>query len=398
MSEELRAEATDLLDEAVALRRKLHRRPELGLELPETQAAVLDAVDGLGLEVAHGADTTSVVATLRGGEDGPTVLLRADMDALPVPEESGEAFASEREGAMHACGHDAHVAMLAGAARLLAARRDRLPGSVRFMFQPGEEGYFGALRMIEAGVLDDPPVDAAFAIHVTPNLPSGWVGTKAGPLLASADAVSIRVGGKGGHASTPHFAIDPVPVASEIVLALQAFVGRRIDAASPAVLTFGRMAGGTARNVIPETVELDGTLRATSRRTRERAKEGIVRVARGVAAAHEAEVEVTIEDGYPVTVNDADLAASVLEVARDVTDGGRVVEMPAPTMGAEDFSYVLERVPGAMAFLGVCPDDIADARDAPSCHSNRMRMDEGAMATGIALHAAMALELCRRRA
>ncbi len=387
--EMLRTEASDLLGEVVDLRRRLHRHPELGLNLPETQRAVLDAVGGLGMDVDAGGDPTSVVATLRGGAPGPTVLLRADMDALPLSEESGVAFASDVDGSMHACGHDAHVAMLVGAARLLSARRDALTGTVRFMFQPGEEGHFGARHMIEDGVLDEPPVDGAFAIHIAPNLPAGWVGTRGGPLLASADAIGVTITGKGGHASTPHFAIDPIPVASEIVLALQTFVSRRIDAFDPAVLTFGRIQGGTARNVIPETVQLDGTLRAASARTRDRAKEGIVRVAEGVGAAHEVGVEVTIEDGYPATVNDTDFAALVSEVAGDLVE--RVVEMPSPTMGAEDFSYVLERVPGAMAFLGVCPTDIGDARSAPSCHSNRMRLDEDAMVNGIALHAAVAL-------
>lgn len=388
----LRAEATDLLPELVELRRTIHRRPEIGLDLPLTQQVVVDALDGLGLSVSTGSGLSSVIADLEGARPGRTVVLRGDMDALVMPEDTGLDYASELPGVMHACGHDSHVAMLVGAARLLAARRDDLEGNVRFMFQPGEEGQGGALAMMKEGVLDG--VDAGFAIHVTPNLPSGWVATRPGPLMASADEFEITVVGRGGHASTPHLTGDPVPVACEIVTALQSAVTRRVDAFAPAVVTVTKLRAGTATNVIPETATLAGTIRTASERTRGRVHDDLVRVAEGIASAHGMRADVVLEKGYPVTVNDDAVARLVLATASDVVDeGARVVESPAPTMGAEDWSYVLGEVPGAMAFLGVCPPEISDPREAPACHSNIMRLDESAMPTGVALHVAMALRL-----
>lgn len=388
----LRAEAEDLLPELIELRRTIHRRPEIGLDLPITQSVVIDALEGLGLDVSTGVGLSSVVADLHGAKPGRTVVLRGDMDALVMPEDTGLDFASELPGVMHACGHDSHVAMLVGAARMLAARRDELVGTVRFMFQPGEEGQGGAPLMIEEGVLDG--VDAGFAIHVTPNLPSGWVATRPGPLMASADEFEVNVVGRGGHASTPHLTGDPVPVACEIVTALQSAVTRRVDAFAPAVVTVTKLRAGTATNVIPETAQLAGTIRTTSERTRGRVHDDVVRVAEGIAAAHGMRAEVDLSKGYPVTVNDDDVAQLVLDTAAQVVgEGASVVESPAPTMGAEDWSYVLARIPGAMAFLGVCPPDIGDPREAPACHSNVMRLDESAMVTGTALHVAMAVAL-----
>lgn len=388
----LTEDAGALLPELVDLRRRIHRRPEIGLDLPVTQATVLDALEGLPLEVETGTALSSVTATLRGSQPGRGVLLRGDMDALVMPEDTGLDFASELPGVMHACGHDAHVSMLVGAARLLCARRDEIAGTVRFMFQPGEEGSGGAVHMIEEGVLDG--IDAAFAIHVTPNLPSGWIATRPGPLMASADEVFITVRGRGGHASTPHFTADPIPVACEIVGAIQTAVTRRVDVFNPAVVTIARIEAGTTTNVIPETASISGTIRTTAERTRSMVHADLVRLAEGIAAAHGMAAEVRIDKGYPVTANDDAVARMVLDTAPTVVgSGARVVEAPAPAMGAEDWSYVLQKVPGAMAFLGVCPPEIADPRDAPACHSNVMRLDEPAMATGVALHAAMALRL-----
>ncbi len=388
LEDDLLEAARELLPGVVELRRDLHRHPELGLELPRTQAAVLDALDGLGLEVTTGDALGSVVADLEGGRPGPRILLRGDMDALPMPEDTGLEFASEVEGAMHACGHDAHTAMLVGAARLLAARREELPGSVRFMFQPGEEGDGGAELMIAEGVLED--VDGAFAIHIAPNVPPGIVAWKPGPAMASADVISIEVVGRGGHASTPHWATDPVPVACEMVLALQSMITRTVDAFDPAVLTIGKIRAGTTDNVIPERAVLTGTLRAVSETTRAAVQERVRRVAEGIAAAHDCTAEVTVFPGYPVTVNDRDFAAFVARVADERLGAGRTFEMSAPVMGAEDFSYVLQQVPGAMVFLGVCPPDNPDPFSAPACHSNRMVLHEDVMADGIALHAAVA--------
>ncbi|GIU87579.1 MAG: hippurate hydrolase [Acidimicrobiia bacterium] len=388
MDDLLRA-ASAVRDDVVRLYRRIHAQPEIGLQLPRTQAAVLEALDGLGLEVRTGRTVSSVVADLHGGGDGPTVLLRADMDALPLTEDTGLAHASVVDGAMHACGHDAHVAMLVGAVRVLAARRDALRGTVRFAFQPGEEGFHGARAMIEEGLLDAPPVGAAFALHVSPNLPSGSVWTRGGPIMASADTLRVTVTGRGGHASTPHLARDPVPVAAEIVLAIHSFVTRRVSAFDPVVATIAHLDAGRAPNVIPERVEMSGTLRAVSPGGRALATEGLGRLVAGIADAHGMTAALDVEPGYPPTVNDAAAAGFVLRVAADLLGPRRTGTMPTPVMGAEDFSYVLERRPGALAFLGVCPPGTRPA-DAHSCHSNRMVLDEEALVTGVALHCALA--------
>jgi amidohydrolase len=384
--------ARALLPEVIALRRDLHRLPEVGLELPRTQERVLRALDGLPLEIRTGRSVGSVTAMLTGGRPGPTILLRADMDGLPLQEDTGLEFASEVAGAMHGCGHDTHVAMLAGAARLLCDRREELAGRVLFMFQPGEEGYHGARVMLEEGLLDDldEPPAGAFAIHIGTRHRSGTVNLRRGPLLAAGDTIRITVRGRGGHASAPHHAVDPIAVAAEIVLALQAMVTRRIDVFDPAVLTIANIGAGTTTNIIPETAFLQGTMRTLSEETREGMRANVVRVAEGIAAAHGADAEVELEPGYPVTVNDPAFADHVLGLARDLVGPDDVAEMEAPIMGAEDFSYVLQRVPGAMAFLGAAPPD-EEPGTGPQNHSNRVVHHEPAMAVGVALYAAVAL-------
>jgi len=391
---DIRAEAQRMLDETIQLRRRIHRHPELGLTLPHTQATVLEALDGFGLEVRTGQRTTSVVARLRGARPGPTILLRGDMDALPMPEDTGLPFASEVPGAMHACGHDGHTAMLVGAARLLARRRDALAGSVLFMFQPGEEGYHGARVMIEEGLLDgeDAPT-GAFAMHVTHRRPAGVISAKGGPTAAAADTIQMIVRGQGGHASAPHDCLDPIPVACEIVQALQTMVTRRVHVFDPAVVTIAKIEAGTTRNVIPETATLLGTVRTVSESTRETVLAGVRRVAQGVAAAHGAEVDVEITRGYPPTVNDERFARFVLDTAREMLGPDGAQQASNPMMGAEDFSYVLQRVPGAMANLGTRPD----GGPAYPNHSNRMLLNESALATGVAMHAAVALRFLERK-
>ncbi|MEV5550758.1 M20 family metallopeptidase [Streptomyces sp. NPDC052309] len=381
-------DARRLAPEAVALRRELHTWPETGLELPGTQRRVLDSLEGLDLRVCTGRRLSSVVATLTGAADGPTILLRADMDALPVTEDTGRDFASRTPGVMHACGHDAHTAMLVGAARLLAERRAELAGRVVFMFQPGEEGHHGARYMIDEGVLDG--VDAAFALHVTPNLPSGALRLRPGTQMAAADRVYVTVRGRGGHASAPHTTCDPVPVACEIVLALQTTLTRSVAPDDAAVLSITRLSAGTASGVIPDTAELVGTLRTLVPSTRRHLLDAVTRVAGGVAAAHGATADVRVEPGYPVTVNDAGFTDFVLRTAAGVLGPESVAVMPAPPMTAEDFSYVLDSVPGALAFLGACPPTLSPDR-APSLHSPRVDLDEDVLAVGIACHAAVAL-------
>ena len=396
---ELLDEATGLLPDAVALRRTLHRHPEVGNHLPITQQEVLGAIDSLPLDVTVHESTSGIAALLTGGKPGPTVLLRGDMDALPLHEDTGLDFASTIDSQMHACGHDTHTAMLVGAATLLSARASDLAGRVLFMFQPGEEGEHGARFMLDEGLLDvapladgtPSPVTGAFAMHITSSLPSGWLSCRGGPTMASADTMLIDITGKGGHASEPYRAIDPIPVACEIVQALQTMITRTIDVFDPSVVTVGRITAGTTNNIIPETAHIQGTIRAVSEATRTKVHGNIRRVVDGIAAAHGVDATLTIDAGYPVTVNDQQFAADALGVARAVAGAESVFELPHPIMGAEDFSYVLQRVPGTMMFLGGTPLDVDLATAAPN-HSNRVVFDEQAMVRGIATYAAMAID------
>ena len=396
-------EARGLLPAAVALRRRIHRKPELGLDLPLTTEAVLDGLAGLDVGIARGNSTSGLVVSLAGtgpgAAEGRTILLRGDMDALPMPEETGLEYSSEIAGRMHACGHDAHTAMLVQAVHLLHRRRGELAGTVKFMFQPGEEGYAGARLMIEDGLIEaEPKPDGAFALHIAPHIAAGAILGKPGPMLASADTWTITVTGRGGHASMPHHAADPIPVLFEIGLALQAMVTRRIDIFDPVVLTIGKVTAGTTNNVIPETAEMVGTLRATSEAAREKAHEGIRRVAANIAAAHLCVAAVAIKRGYPVTVNDPGFVAFARGVATELIGADNYIDSSAPIMGAEDFSYVLQRMPGCMMFLGVMPERSNPNRPVAPCHSNRMVLDEASMAVGIALHASIAHRFLARSA
>ncbi|MFE0103991.1 M20 family metallopeptidase [Streptomyces sp. NPDC059009] len=390
--DELLAHARTILPDVTDLRRRLHRHPELGLHLPRTQEAVCAALADIGLTPVRGKALSSVTATIDGAAPGPTVLLRADMDALPQQEETGLEFASEVPGRMHACGHDMHTSMLVGAARLLAARTERLAGRVVLMFQPAEESDGGALHMIEEGVLTPPggdPVAAAFALHVTTRYPSGTVHLRPGPTFAASDTLHLTVHGAGGHASTPHLALDPIPVACEIVQALQTMITRTVNVFDPAVLTVARIDAGTTTNIIPETARIDGTLRTLSPEARAAVLDSLRRVVHNVAAAHGATATVELSEGYPPVVNDTDFAAATTRWATAALGTERVHRLAEPFMGAEDFSYVLEHVPGTMAFLGTRPPG-QPPENAPDFHSNRVVFDEPAMATGTALYAAVA--------
>jgi amidohydrolase len=384
--------AREILPEVVALRRRLHRIPEVGLELPRTQELVLEAVRELGLEPTPGIAVGSVTATIEGNGPGPTVLLRADMDGLPLTEETDLEFSSEHDGRMHACGHDTHVAMLVGAARLLVDERDSWPGRVLLMFQPGEEGFHGARFMLEEGLLDQSGGErpsGAFALHISTLYETGTIDVRPGPMLASADTLRITVRGRGGHASTPHTAVDPITVAAEIIIGLEVMVTRRVDAFDPAVVTIAQVLAGTTTNIIPETAFLAGTMRTVSEPRRVALRADIRQVCEGIASANGATVEVDIEPGYPVTVNDDAFTELVLTEAIEILGEDAVRRLPAPIMGAEDFSYVLQRVPGAIAFVGARPPEV-DPAIAPMNHSNRVVFDESAMAAGIATYVGVA--------
>ncbi|HEX5770372.1 MAG TPA: M20 family metallopeptidase [Nocardioidaceae bacterium] len=385
-------------EDLIALRRALHRVPEIGLDLPITQRMVLDALEGLDLEVSTGQGLSSVVAVVRGGaegaDEGPVVLLRGDMDGLPVAEEVELPYRSEHPGQMHACGHDLHTAALVGAARILAEIRDELAGDVVLMFQPGEEGPGGAEPMIAEGLLDvaGRPADAAFALHVSSSeYPLGQWFARPRELMAAVDTVRIVVRGEGGHGSEPQRALDPVPVLCETVLALQTMVTRSFSAFDSVVLTVGRIAAGTKDNIIPDTAELAATLRTFSPETRAKAVEGIERVAAGVAAAHGMTAEVGLSESYPATVNDDAEYDLAVGVVADLFGADRYSEMPHPEMGSEDMSFVMERVPGAYLFVSACPAE--DYKAAPDNHSPRAVFDDSVVPDA----AAWLAEVARRR-
>jgi len=392
--------AAELAD-VIALRRAIHAEPEVGLHCPLTTAKAKAALAGLPLEIHDSTSTTGFVAILRGGRsggagsNGRTVLLRGDMDALPMSEETGLPFASTVPGKMHACGHDAHTAMLVGAAKALSARRNELAGTIVFMFQPGEEGHHGARHMIADGLLDVARPEAAFALHILPNAPAGMFVGREGAMLASTDTVLATIRGKGGHAAMPHEAIDPIPVACAIVTALQQHVARRVPVADPAVLTMTQIHAGSSHNIIPEEVQLMGTLRTLSEATRTAMRAAFHQIAQGIAAAHGCVAETTIDEGYPVTVNDARATRLLRELSSEVPGGAGWTAMPAPMMGGEDFSYVLREVPGAMAFVGVAAPG-SDWRTNPPLHNTRMTIEENVLATGVAMHCAVAERFLER--
>jgi amidohydrolase len=390
---EVRDDAAQISGELVELSRAIHAEPEIGLDLPRTQEKVLAALDGLPLEVATGRALSSVTAVLRGARPGGTVLLRGDMDALPVTEATGLPYASRNDGAMHACGHDLHTAMLAGAARLLAARQDELAGNVIFMFQPGEESYGGAERMISEGVLDaaGPRPVAAFALHVASSLlPLGIFTSREGTMMASADTMEVTVHGHGGHGSQPHRAADPIPAACEIVTALQTLVTRRFDVFDPVVITVGSFHAGTASNVIPDRAQFSATMRSFSAGTRTAMQEAAYRLVHDIASAHGLSATVNFVDSYPVTVNDGAEVAFAERTVAELFGGGRFLRTPFPVAGSEDFSYVLNDVPGAFIMLGACPPD-ADPATAPFNHSAEAVFDDAVLADGATLLAELAL-------
>ena len=390
MYEQLLTGARELQAQTVAMRREIHQEPELGLDLPQTRATVLDGLSGLDVEINQSQATTGLVAILRGARPGPNIVLRGDMDALPMSEDTGLPYASQTPGRMHACGHDAHTAMLASAAHLLSERAEDISGNVFFMFQPGEEGYGGAKIMLDEGVIEaGGKPDSVFALHVAPELPSGVIGCRTGPILAAADTVHGRIIGQGGHGSMPHNAADPVPVACEVVQAIQTLVTRQFSVFDPVVATVGRIQAGTTNNVIPESAELDITLRSLSEDTRERLASGVCGLVEKIPVAHGLQGEVKLKRGYPPTINHAAGAEVVAKAAQALLGEEGYRLMPAPFMASEDFSYLLQRYNGAFAFLGVAPPG-TEGKAAP-CHSNHMLVDEDAMAVGVAMHAAIVL-------
>lgn len=385
------ADAEPLRERLVSLRRELHAAAEIGLHLPQTQAILLRELEGLGLEITTGTALTSVTAVLRGALPGPTVLLRSDMDALPILEASGLDFAAT-DGAMHACGHDLHMAGLIGAAHLLVARRATLPGTIVLMFQPGEEGFAGGRLMIEEGVLEasgERPV-AAYAMHVDCVTEAGRVVTRPGPMMGGVSAMRLRVRGSGGHAAFPQHAVDPVPIAAELILAIQSFSARRVPATDPAVLSVTKLASDAAAgNVLAANVDLELNIRTLSRETYALVRDTLPGMLDGIARAHGAELDTEWIESYPVTVNDPAETERALGVVEPLVGAERIHRLEAPSMASEDFAYVLEQVPGVLVFLGVQPEPGATA----PMHSDGAVFDDGLLPE----HAALLAELAWQR-
>lgn len=392
-------DARAMQDDLVALRRRLHAEPEVGLDLPRTQEKVLAALDELPLEVSTGSALSSVTAVLRGGGAGPPVLLRGDMDGLPVTEKTGLDYASRLDGAMHACGHDLHTTMLVGAARLLAARRDELAGDVIFMFQPGEEsGWDGAGKMLAEGILDaagERPA-AAYGLHVASAMyTKDTFVTRSGPLLAASDRLAVTVRGEGGHGSSPYRAKDPIPAACEMVTALQTLLTRNFNPFDPVVLTVGSFHAGTMHNVIPDSAHFDATVRSFSASARKGLSEKTVRLVRSVAEAYGLEADIDYTEEYPVTATDDGETAFVERTATEIFGDDRFERAGDPMMGSEDFSRVLEKVPGCFVWLGACPPG-RDPETAAMNHSPLAQFDDDVLADGSGLMAELAARRLER--
>lgn len=385
-------EASEIQGDLASIRRHFHQEPEIGLDLPKTQAKILAALDGLGLEVTIGKALSSVTAVLRGSKSAKTVLLRADMDALPVTELADIPFKSQIDGAMHACGHDLHVAMLIGAARLLVKNKSQLNGDVVFMFQPGEEGFDGAGHMIKEGVLtaSGRKADATYGIHVmASSIPKGSFTTKPGTMMASSDELHVTVVGMGGHGSQPHTAKDPIPVAAEMVSALQLMITRSFDAFDPVVITVGQFHAGTKANIIPDSAEFQATIRTFSAENRTRIQFEAVRLCKSIAEGYGLKAEVRVVEQYPVTVNNDAHAQFVGKVASDLFGHEGFLEMPHPIAGAEDYSRVLEQVPGSYVFLGASVDQ--EFMKSEVNHSPRAMFDDAVLYRGTALLSELAV-------
>jgi amidohydrolase len=372
----------------VATRRDLHRIPETGFKEVKTSAYVASRLKELGLDVQTGVAGTGVVGLLRTGKPGPTLMIRADMDALPITEETGLPFASTHPGCMHACGHDSHMAMALVAAAVLSFLRERFRGNIKFVFQPAEEGPGGAEPMIAAGVLENPSVDYAIGCHLWTERPEGYLGVRPGPFMAAMDRFDLKIIGKGGHGAQPHLCVDALEVGTQVVAALQRIVSRQMDPIEPAVVTVGSFHAGKAFNIIPTEASLCGTTRTFNDDIWKSWKDRIDKVVRGVCESMGADYELSFSWGYPPTINDVTMAEVVRRCAVQVVGEERVV-VPALTMGGEDMSFFLRRVPGCYYCIGV------GREGAPPLHNPKFVFNEDLMLLGVETHCRVALDLLK---
>ena len=384
---ELRARVEREKEWMTAMRRKLHRIPEKGFQEFATQKAITDALDEIG--VPYTTERTWVIGLIEGNKPGDTVGIRADIDALPIEEPEGCPFRSGNAGMMHACGHDAHAAMLLGAAKALAGMKDELHGRVKLLFQPAEETEGGAQPMVEAGAMENPHVDRVYGLHVMPRLPLGVVETRAGTLNASTDGVKLMIRGKAGHGAYPESGADAIVCAAQVITALQTLVSRNLSPLSSAVLSLGVISGGTARNIICDEVTVEGTLRTANSEIRAMMKKRIHEVAEGVAVSMGCTAEVTITPGYAALVNDAEEAMRIRRVAARLFGEKNSVDKPEPSMGAEDFSFFSDCAPGAFFHIGCVKQEDMPA---PPLHSKDFILDEDCLTIGTAMHVALAMD------
>jgi len=385
-------EAQELFEYTQSMRRDFHTHPELGFHEVRTAGIVAKELTNLGLEVHTGVGGTGVVAVLEGTRPGPVVLVRADMDALPIIEETGAPYASQNPGVMHACGHDGHTAALLTVARMLNNHQMELAGTVKFMFQPAEEGMGGAEAMIAAGVLGNPKVDIALALHVWNEKPVGWIGIANGPAMAGAEIFKIKIRGKGGHGAAPHLAVDPILASAQVITALQGIVARNVAPLQTAVVSICTIHAGETFNVIPPAVEMTGTIRTFESAVRILVLDRFNKTIRSVAEAMGCEADIDIQRLTPATINQSDVSAQVASVARCVFPDADVDGANFITMGSEDFSFILEKVPGCFFFIGSANHE--KGLDA-SHHHPKFDIDETALPMGVALMTAAVMDILK---
>ena len=386
--------AKEMLPRLIEMRRDFHRNPELSFKEYRTTRLIAERLQNLGIEIVPWDGETGLVGLLHGVEPGPVIGLRADIDALPIQEQNDCEYRSTVDGVMHACGHDAHATWLLGAAELLAARRNELKGTVKFIFQPGEELAAGAKVMMEKKVLENPPVDVIFGAHNTPNLPAGQVGLKDGPLMANSINIAVTIKGKGGHGSAPHKTHDPIMAAAAIIQGLQTIVSRRVDPLEPCVISFGSIHGGQANNVIPEVVELTGTVRTFQPALTDELAVMMRELIDHIAIAHGVETEFVFRQVIPAVINTSDLAAWARAPLTEIF-GEEGIVRPQPVMGAEDFAFFLERVPGAFLFIGVGNTEKGIVNQ---WHNAKFDVDESSLSLGAGGLAQIAYDWLKRGA
>ena len=378
------SEAQDLFDFTRELRREIHRHPELGFEEVRTAELIEKELNEIGLEVRTGIAETGVVAVLNGEDSGPVVLARFDMDALPITEETGASYASVNNGVMHACGHDGHVAIGLTVARILSKRHNELKGSVKFIFQPAEEGLGGAKRMVDEGVLEDPKPDVCLALHLWNEKPVGWLGITSGPAMAASETFRVRVTGKGGHGAAPHYSIDPILAAAQVINALQSIVSRNVPPLEPAVVTITSIHGGEAFNVIPPEVLLKGTIRTFDSSVRDLVLQRFREIVTGVSQTMGCGVDLELKSITPAVINDATITNQVKDVASSLLPEFSI-HSSTRTMGSEDMAYMMEDIPGCYFFVG---SSNAEKELDASHHHPRFDFDEDVLPYAAGLMAA----------